>query len=221
LIDQLVIGTVYSYDDYEASVKERTIKDGKKKEIRETVPFSNATYDFSAINGEVYWEEKELEYVFEILANSPEELEEKKRVFKSWIMNVMNAELHDPFIRDYHFIATFSSIDVDDSEIEKATITGIFKAYPYMIADNVKLYQVALVANKDVEVVVHNDSSHKITPTFNADVPFILKIGSASYAISAGETTDDSFKFDVGLNEFTLQAQENGTLEISFYEEVF
>ena len=221
MIDQLVIGTVSSYDDYEASVKERAIKDGAKKEIKETVPFSNVTYDFSAINGEVYWEEKELEYVFEILADSPEELEDKKRAFKSWIMNVIEAELHDPFILDYHFIATFSNIEVDDSEIEKATITVTFTAYPYMIADNVKLYQVALVANEDVTVAVHNDSSHRITPTFNSDVPFVLKIGSASYAISTGETKDDSFKFDVGLNELTLQAEEDGTLEISFYEEVF
>lgn len=221
MIDQLVIGTVSSYDDHEASVKERAIKDGAKKEIKETVPFSNATYDFSAINGEVYWEEKELEYVFEILADSPEELEDKKRAFKSWIMNVIEAELHDPFILDYHFIATFNSIDVDDSEIEKATITVTFTAYPYMIADNVKLYQVTLVASEDVTVTIHNDSSHRITPTFNSDVPFVLKIGSASYGISAGETKDDSFKFDVGLNELTLQAEEDGTLEISFYEEVF
>jgi len=221
MIDQLRIGDKFSYDDYEASVRERTIKDAKKKSIKETVPFSNVTYDFSAINGEVYWEEKTLEYVFEISAATPEELEEKKIAFKSWVMNVMSENLYDPFVADYHFVATYDDIDVDDSEVEKSTISVTFTAYPYMIANDMKLYRAALVANEEVAVTVHNDSSHRITPTFSSDVPFVLKIDNATYGLSAGETTDDSFKFAVGVNTMTLQAEQNGTVEIYFYEEVF
>ena len=74
MIDQLIIGDKASCDDYGASVASRKIVPPKKKEIKETVPFSNVTYDFSAINGEQYWEERELEYTLEIIAPTPEEL---------------------------------------------------------------------------------------------------------------------------------------------------
>lgn len=221
MIDQLIIGDKASNDDFEASVKEREIKDGAKKEIKESVPFSNVTHDFSAINGEVYWEDKELKYVFEITADTPEELEEKKINFKSWVMNVAGEKLYDPFIRDYHFIATFNDIDVDDSEIEKSTITVTFTAYPYMLSNQKRLYTVQLLASKEVTVTVCNNSSHRITPTFNSDVAFTVKKGSSSYGVPAGETTDDSFKLAVGMNTLTLQAAESGILNISFHEEVF
>lgn len=220
MIDRLIIGKTDSYDDFEASVKERTITEGKKKEIKDSVPFSNLTYDFSAINGEIYWEEKKLEYVLEITADTPEELEEKKLAFKSWVMNVMGEKLHDPFILDYHFIATYSDIDIDDSEIEKATITVTFTAYPYMISNRKRTYTVQITASEEKSVTIQNDSSHRITPTFNADVFFTVKIGDSSYSVSSGETTDDSFKLAVGKNTLTINAAESGTVNISFSEEV-
>ena len=221
MIDQLIIGNKASYDDFEASVRERAITDGKKKEIKDSVPFSNVTYDFSAINGEIYWEEKELEYIFEITADTPEELEEKKLAFKSWIMNVMGEKLYDPFIRDYHFIATYNDNDVDDSEIEKSTITAKFTAYPYMIANKPTTYVVELEKSKEITVAIVNGSSHRITPTFNASVAFTVKMGDSSFSVPSGETTDDSFKLAVGKNVLILQAAESGTVNISFYEEVF
>lgn len=221
MFDQLIIGDRASYDDFEASVKERKIKDGAKKEIKDSVPYSNVTYDFSAINGEVYWEDKELEYVFEITADTPEELEVKKIAFKSWLMNVMGEKLYDPFILDYHFIATYKSIDIDDSEIEKSTITATFTAYPYMIANRAREYVVELTASEEITVTAVNDSSHRITPTFNADVACTVAMGGSSYAIPVGETTDDSFKLAPGENTLTIRANESGTLRISYHEEVF
>lgn len=222
MIDQLIIGDKASYDDFEASVRERKDNKPKKKSIKETVPFSNVTYDFSAINGETYWEERTLEYVFEITANTPEELEEKKRLFTSWIMNVMEAELHDPFILDYHFLATFDSIDIDDSEIEKSTITVTFTAYPYMIANVKKVYEFPILTREYLVVKIVNDSSHRITPTFISDVPFILSGNGVFQTFSSGERVIEELMLSVGSNELSVMAQEaDGTMKIEFREEVF
>lgn len=221
MIDQLIIGDKASFDDFEASVKERTIKDGKKKEAKDTVPFSNLTYDFSAINGEVYWEEKELEYIFEITADTPEELEEKKIAFKSWIMNVMAEDLHDPFIHGYHFVATFNDIDVDDSEFEKSTITVLFTAYPYMISNFEKMRVYSLQADVESSITIQNNSSHRVTPTLSSDVPFTVVLGGLSYSLPAGEIKDGAIKLAVGANALTLKAAEDCAVKISFYEEVF
>lgn len=221
MLDQLIIGDKHSFDDFGASVAERKNNKPKKKSIKETVPFSNVSHDFSAINGELYWEERELEYVFEIIADSAEELEAKKQPFMDWIMNVMNAELHDPFIKDYHFIATYSDMDEDDSEIEKSTITVKFTAYPYMIAD-VKRVSVHSLTETEKTVIVTNNSSHRITPTFIPTVECIVKKGSSSYGIPAGIITDEKFMLNPGENTLVIRSTGgSGTLKIEFYEEVF
>ena len=132
----------------------------------------------------------------------------------------MNEELHDPFILDYHFMATFSNIVVDDSEVEKSTIEVVFKAYPYMIS-NMKYEKNVDVDNATVSAKVRNNSSHRITPTFKSDIPFTVVIGDTRYSVPAGETTDDSIKFAVGVNEIGISATGSGTVNISFYEEVF
>lgn len=222
MIDQLIIGNKKSFDDFEANVKERTISKPKKKSIRETVPFSNVVYDFSAINGEIYWEERDLEYVLEIMADTPEQLEQKKSALATWLMNVAEEVLEDPFIKDYHFISTFSDISEDDEDnVEKTTVTVKFKAYPYMIANNAKIFSVSLVANTEKEMVITNESSHRITPSIEADMKVTLKKNDVNYGIPAGVTTDDSFKLESGVNVLTLLASEAGNVTFTFFEEVF
>lgn len=221
MFDQLIIGNKASYDDFEASVAERKNNKPKKKSIKETVPFSNETHDFSAINGETYWEERTLEYVFEITADSPEELEEKKQPFLSWIMNVMNEELYDPFIEDYHFLATFSEIADDDTEIEKSTITVKFTAYPYMISNTKRMGIYNLTTTEQV-VNITNNSSHRVTPTFICDIEYTVVKGNTSYALPAGELTSAVFMLAPGTNTMKVRSTAgSGTLKIEFHEEVF
>ena len=221
MFDQLFIGDIGSYNDFGATVAERKITKPKKKSIKETVPFSNKPYDFSKINGEIYWDEAILEYVFEIIADSAEELEEKKQPFISWIMNVMEEKLHDPFIPDYHYIATFDDIDCDDSEIEKSTITVKFTAYPYMIANDKRTVSFPM-SEAESTVRFYLNSSHRITPTVSTDVECIIKKGNSSFGIPAGEITDEKFMLSPGENMLTIRTVSgSGTLKIEFYEEVF
>lgn len=221
MIDQLIIGKVHSFDDYGASVSERKNNKPKKKTIKETVPFSNVTHDFSAINGELYWEERELEYVFEIVAESAEALEAKKQPFISWIMNVANEKLYDPFITDYHFLATFADIAEDDSEIEKSVITVTFTAYPYMISDVKRVFAFAVNSTKSVEKVT-NRSSHRIVPTIVSDVECSFRIGNTTFGLPAGTITNEKLMLGVGENKVEITSTSgSGTLRIEFYEEVF
>ena len=221
MIDQLIVGSTKSYDDFEASVKERKISQPKKKIIKETVPFSNITYDFSGIDGEVYWEERKLEYIFEILADSPEELEEKKTAFSSWIMNINQEKLYDPFTRGYYYLATYEDMTPDDSEIEKSTITVIFTAYPYKIANEPTVITKSITTS-ETSVDVKNTSSHRITPTFNCSVPFILTVDGSSYSLPSGEITSEAIMLEPGTNTVKVKSTSgSGTLIISYREEVF
>lgn len=222
MLDQLIIGEKASFDDFGASVATRKISAPKKKEIKETVPFSNVTYDFSAINGEVYWEERDLQYQCEIIAPTPEDLERKKTAFSSWVMNISAEKLIDPFDPDYHYIATYSDIDyADDESLEKTTATVKFKAYPYKIANIPKVYKFSIPANTETEATILNDSSHRITPTISSDTGATLQLDNISYSVPAGETTDGTFKLKAGLNTLILNAATDCLLTVRFNEEVF
>lgn len=224
MLDELRIGTVCSYSDFLASVRERNIGAPKKRAIKASVPFSNITYDFSAINGEVYWEERSLEYIFEITADTPQQLETLKTNFISWVMNVMNEKLYDPFIEGYHFKATYNDISFDDDEsMEKTTITVKFIAYPYKIANNPTTISVKVDSSEAYITIVRNNSSHRIVPTFKTDVSFNLTIGNVNYSIGVGTSTEESLFLEVGETSVTVQTSNTtgGTLEITFTEEVF
>lgn len=221
--DQLIIGTISSLE-FDASVMARSISAPEKKEIKETIPFSNVTYDFSAINGEVYWKERELEYVFEIIAPSPEELETKKSLFSNWVMNVMSEEIHDPFEPEWHYVGTFSGIDYEDDEsVEKTTITVTFDAYPYKIANNPTAYVIRVPAANEITEKIINASGHRLTPTFTASIPLRVTMDGVAYSMKAGETKDDSFKLPAGATDLLITNinRSDALLTIEFFREVF
>lgn len=223
MIDQLIIEEQSSFDDYGASVCQRKIGKPKKKSIKKTVPFSNKTYDFSKINGELYWEERELEYVFEMTADTPEELEEMKAAFSGWVMNVIEAKIYDPFIEDYHFIGTYEDMDFEDDEgMDKTTATVKFKAYPYMVANIETTYIFTVTTNKTISVSVVNNSAHRIVPTIFATGEVVFNIGNSSYTVPVGTTTDEILTFEAGTTDFEIQNNNSScTVKISFFEEVF
>lgn len=224
MYDQLTIGDKASYTDFSASLASRKIAPPKKKSIKATVPFSNVTYDFSAINGETYWEERELEYIFEITADDPEELEELKRAFSSWVMNVLDEEIHDPFIPFHHFRGTYSDMDYEDDEgLDKTTATVRFTAYPYMIADTPTVREVVVPASGEETVLFPNESSHPVAPTIYSDLGIRFVIGNTSYSVSAGTLKDEAIRLPVGLTSITLDNLETSpcTVRISLREEVF
>ena len=224
MIDQIIIGDKASYDDFGASLAKRNNQMPSKKSIKETVPFSNVTYDFSAINGELYWEERELEYIFEMFASTPEKLEEMKIAFSDWVMNILEEKLIDPLNPDYHYLATFDDMSYADEEtLDKTTVTVKFTAYPYKISNVPRVYKYELAAGEEINATLINDSSHKVTPTINSDIGITIIIGNDTYVVSAGELTDESIKLDKGINTITFKnaKTEVCTLTVSFNIEVF
>ena len=223
-LDQLIIGDKKSYEHFEASVKDIRIKDPEKKEVKETVPFSNVTYDFSMIDGELYWKERDIEVDFEIMADTPEELVVKKAAFDSWVMNVFDENIYSPYDPDFHYVGTYNKKSyADESNKEKTVATVVFKVYPYKIANVPKLYHIVIPAGSTVTEYVVNNSAHRLTPTIISGNETVIQYGNASYGVPNGEMTDDCFRMPVGVNEFTIQNpnEEDCTVTIRFYEEVF
>lgn len=215
MLDQLTIGNKKSLDDFDASISGRHIGSPAKKIIKETVPFSNKTYDFSKINGELYWEERELEYEFEITANSPEELEAKKTAFSNWVTGVTEAEIHDPHIPDYHFVGTYEDMDFDDDEsVEKTVATVRFKAYPYKIKNEATVLIGTATYGQELKGTMHTNSDHRILVDVVTNRSYTLVVGSTEYVFSGvtpGKDTEfpKAFALEAGQNEITVKDAES------------
>lgn len=231
MIDQLIIGDKASFDDYGASIARRFIGMPTKKSIKETVPFSNVTYDFSAINGEVFWNERELEYTFEMMASTPEELEEMKMHFSNWVMDVFEEEIHDPFIPEYHFIGTYDDMKFEDEEgLDKTTVAVTFTAQPLKVSNSPRMYRCELEPDAtNVLMSIASDSVRKVYPTVVTDQSCTLVFYSDVLNIREGVTIDaGTHILGIGLPRgcFDLFFTNNShdavcNIEVSFYEEAF
>ena len=230
MIDQLIIGDRASFDDFYASIAKRKIGEAKKKSIKETVPYSNVTYDFSKINGELYWEERELEYVFEIIAPTPEKLEELKSKFAGWVKNVHQEELHDPFIPEHHFLATYDDMDFEDEEgLDKTTATVKFTAYPYKISNQPVVFESsALTGNHTATFIVNNESAHPVPPTVlveaSTQMTAYTTIDGTSCSFESGTAVKLPARLPVGVSTISVvipMYYEGFTVKLSFHEEVF
>lgn len=225
MLDQLIIGDKHSYDDFEASISARKIGMPEQKKMRETIPYSNITYDFSRINGEIYYEDRELEYSFEMTAETPEKLEDLKAAFSNWITGVFQEELHDPFIPDYHFIATYDSMTYDDEAgLEKTTANVKFTAYPYKIANYKTVYKAAVLSTLPFNISVVNKSSHPVTVNFSGKSSFEVNDGVKNIITEYPEPFVYSKaigRLECGLRILTISGAKTGDeIEISFAEEV-
>lgn len=207
MFDQLMIGNRSSFDDFDASIASRAIGWPKKKEIKETVPFSNMTYDFSAINGgEVYWEQRELRYDFEITAENAEDLEFKKTRFAAWVANVMEERLYDPYDPDYFYVATFANLSyTDDESLEKTVVTVYFSAYPYKVARAESKVNARILSGKSRTLRVNNDSAHPIKPTITTNQLIELTLNGDVYQITEGVASDEMLKLPVGESDITVK----------------
>lgn len=170
---QLVINGKKSYDDFGVCIATRKISQPKKKSIKESVPFSNVTYDFSKIDGEIYWEERTLEYAFDIAEFTTEEMENVKSRLLDWLLNVHDADIYDPYIEGYHFHGSYDS-DSWDEDFGSGTLNVSFTVYPYKISNEDTEVKFELV-DKD-RVTINNNSSHRIMPTVTSGGNFVITI---------------------------------------------
>lgn len=124
-------------EDMGLCLASRSLSAPAQKTARVSIPFSHGTLDFSSINGEVYYEDRELSYSFDMIAGSPRELESMISDVTAWLAPVCGDELCDDDVPGYHWIVSAPSISVsrDESGLA-ATVEVAFSAYPFAMADN-------------------------------------------------------------------------------------
>lgn len=204
--------------DFDSYIAERTLSNPKKKTIKESIPLSNVTYDFSDIDGEIYFEERDLTYTIDIAETSTEAMEEKRASLFEWLAFVQNEDIYDPYFEGFHFRGSFDS-DSWSEDFGAGELEVTFKVYPYKIADFATSETFDLVSGENT-ISIDNVSSHPIVPTFNASASMNVTIGGRTFALASGESSSPSIKLAKGSNALVVNASEAGTLTISYIAEV-
>jgi hypothetical protein len=167
-------------------------------------------------------------YIFEIIADSPEELEVKKSAFSGWVMNVMDENIYDPYDPDYHYVGTFEDIEFeDDDSVEKTTATVTFMVYPYKIANEATVRRINIPTYEFRDITVTLNSAHRTEAKFYAE----FNTQSSSYYIELmnGETPKKLYnkatyaiELEPGENVLSFYGYKmDATLRITYNEEVF
>lgn len=203
-----------------------------EKEILESVPFMQGSYDFSDILGERVFENRSLTYVFKMQARSYEEAKTKTTSIRNWLMKSSINPLYDDYNPNYYYKAKCVSVDFDVSPIGFADVTIEFNAYPFKINEKPEGNDIWDIFNFELDVFQNtsftvsgeravtliNPGSVGVIPVIKANASFIIEKGNRTFSVVAGETKSSLFRLDIGENELTIVG--NGDIEFLFYKEL-
>ena len=211
--DGVTINGKHSYKDFDLCIKRRAFSTPERQSIRETVPFMHGYYDFSTLNGEPSFTERTVSYTFDVIADTVEELENKRRAILDWLMNVNEAVIQDDTIPDYHFVGSYDSCSMDEDDYgDVMELQVTFVCQPFQIA-NVPSQNILKAGTHTVIV-----RGQTVTPTAYATAEATIQIGNLVTGIPAGIETVLGINLEKGANEVTVTS--TGTVTLSWYEEV-
>lgn len=204
-----------TYDDFGLYIASRNIPFPQNKEIHENIPFMNGSYDFSYVVGEIAKEDRIISYVVDIAEYSIEEMDLLKRNVANWLSTIVDVDIFDDYIENYHFHGTALVPDWSE-ENSQGQMNINFRVYPYMISNNKKSYIETIDSEKIINI--ENNSSHIIYPKIICTNNLKITYDNISYSFVQGEYEDTDIRLYPGNNSIILEG--NATVTIEFFEEV-
>lgn len=213
ITDGIRIKDLHSYRNFDLYIKYRNIGLPEKKSIRETVPFMNGYYDFSALNGAAAWTERKIEYGFDVIADTPQALEREVGRILDWLCNVHDEDIFDDTLTRYHWHGSYESCDVSyDEDGEHAEIKVEFVVHPFKIADE------PTESTMTAGTYKINNLGMAVAPIVSSNATAAIQIGT--YVSSIPANTEMQLEIDLQRGENTVLVTGTGTVKFSYYEEV-
>ncbi len=135
-------------EDFGLCIADRSLTVPAQKRATVSIPFAHGEIDFSALNGEVYYESRELAYSIDLIADTPEELEARVSEVAAWLSPVCNDDIAEDALPGYHWRASALAVGVSrDESGTTATVEAKFSAYPFALADEESEARISVGAN--------------------------------------------------------------------------
>ena len=213
LNDGIRINNKHSYGDFGLYLKSRNIGLPEKKSIRQTVPFMNGYYDFSALNGAPAWNERTIEYAFDVTHENPAELDSFVSHVLDWLGNIHDADIYDDTSNGYHWHGSYdeASVSWDDTGLH-AEIKVSFVVHPFKIANE------PTTRTMTAGTYTINNPGMAVAPIVKSTASAAIQIGT--YVTSIPANTLMQLAIDLERGDNTVLITGSGTVTFSFYREV-
>lgn len=207
-----------------------------KKKIKQTVPFSNQTYDYSELFGSQVYEERPIKYTFNI-ANREIKTKAQMNMVKTEMINWLmtsggKQKLYDDHYEDYYFLAEIEGSSSFQENWYYGFLEVEFTAYPFMIKerkegndiwdtfnfllDVSQLTTFNIVGSKRVSLI--NNGAPNVTPKIIANSSFTIIHDGKEFNIKSGTSEDLDFVLRTGDNSMSIRG--NGRIEFIFHQEL-
>lgn len=213
MMDGITLHGRHSWLDFDLYIKTRNIGLPARKSIRQTVPYCNGSYDYSALAGEVAYEDRAVQYTFDVTGDTPEELEANKAAVCDWLCSAQEAEIKDDICPDWRFVGSLSALSWSPEENGLQGELGVtFSCYPYKLAAVPQ--RVTLTGTGRLGIYILGAGA---AVTAVSDVDTTVSDGTVSTALKAGEEALLGFTLRHGQNTITQTG--TGTLRLTYREE--
>ena len=211
--DGIRIKNLHSFHDFNLFIKSRNIGLPEKKSIRETVPFMVGYFDFSALNGAPAWNERKIEYSFDVIGDTPQALENELTKVMDWLCNVHDEDIFDDTLTNMHWHGSYESCDISyDDDGEYAEIKVLFVVHPFKIANAPTLYTMT------AGTYTIKNSGMAVSPIVSSTASAAIQIGT--YVSSIPANNEITLEIDLERGDNTVIVTGSGTVTFRFYEEV-
>lgn len=213
ITDGIRIKDLHSYRNFGLEIKYRIVGLPEKKSIRQTVPFMNGYYDFSAMNGAAAWNERLIEFGFDVIGDTPQALDLEVAKVLDWLCNVHDEDIFDDTLTRFHWHGSYDACDVSyDESGEHAEIKVSFVVHPFKIANERTEYTMKAGTYKIINLGM------AVAPFAVCDTSAAIQIGTYVTSIPANEVVQ--LEIDLERGENTVIVAGDGTVNLSYYEEV-
>lgn len=213
MTDGIRINDKHSYGDFGLYLKSRNIGLPEKKSIRETVPYMNGYYDFSALNGAPAWGERTIEYSFDVTNDSPVELDYFVSYVLDWLGNAHDVDIQDDTVYGYHWHGSYAEANVEwDESGMHAEISVSFVVHPFKIANEPTAYSMTAGTH------TINNPGMAVAPYVISTTTAAIQIGTYVSSVPANEQMQ--LEIDLARGDNIVIVTGEGTVTLSYYEEV-
>lgn len=211
--DGIRINGKHSYGDFGLYLKSRKVSLPEQKSIRETVPFMNGFHDFSMLNGDSVWNERELEFSFDITHDTPADLDFFVSYVIDWLCSAQDVDIFDDTVFGYHWHGSYKNAKPawDDSGLS-VELTVYFAVYPFKIANEPTTHTLAAGTH------IINNSGVAVAPYVRSDAVAAIQIGTYVSSIPANE--EIQLEIDLKRGDNTVLITGDGTVTLSYFREV-
>ena len=197
----------------------KSIDPPSKKKIKEPIPFTNGSYDFSTVgsSGEITYNERQITIVLGLPSSTKEALQDLYTRTLEWLMDVGKSQLIFDDVIGYYYMAEVESASTFDQVMSFGKLTVTFVAEPFKTSTEYEGSDVWDIFNFEEDMV--QDMSYTVTgtsvvsiynkgrvttPKINCSAPMSVVVSGKTYSLATGDNTFYGMKLKNGVNEITV-----------------